>query len=129
MKMTGRRKHLLVEGDDTLVSFGGGILLAAFARERGLRHYLLTKKAPVRERIYHIQNVNAYHRRLKSFMAPFNGVATKYLDNYLAWFRFYDLKKNEPLPEKRKDMMVSACARGADDTCRSLRESRFRLSS
>jgi transposase-like protein len=102
---------------------------AAFARERGLRHYVLTKKAPVRERIYHIQNVNAYHRRLKSFMAPFNGVATKYLDNYLAWFRFYDLKKNEPLPEKRKDMMVSACARGADDTCRSLRESRFRLSS
>lgn len=29
--------------------------------------------------IYHIQNINNYHSRLKKFMTPFNGVATKYL--------------------------------------------------
>jgi hypothetical protein len=37
--------------------------------------------------IYHIQNVNAYHSRLKKWIAKFNGVATKYLANYLGWHR------------------------------------------
>jgi phage protein U len=38
--------------------------------------------------IYHIQNVNAYHSRLKKWSAKFNGVATKYLTNSLGWHRF-----------------------------------------
>ena len=33
----------------------------------------------------HIQNVNAYHRRLKNWMARFHGVARRYLPNYLGW--------------------------------------------
>jgi hypothetical protein len=37
--------------------------------------------------IYHIQNVNSYHSRLKRWMDRFNGVATKYLEHYLAWFQ------------------------------------------
>ena len=35
--------------------------------------------------IYHIQHINSYHKRLKDFLKPFNGVATKYLNNYLVW--------------------------------------------
>jgi transposase-like protein len=30
--------------------------------------------------IYHVQNINAYHSRLKGFMRKFKGVATKYLE-------------------------------------------------
>ncbi len=30
-------------------------------------------------KVYHIQNVNAYDSRLKGWMHRFNGVATKYL--------------------------------------------------
>ena len=37
--------------------------------------------------IYHIQTVNSLHSRLKRFMRKFNGVATKYLDNYLILFQ------------------------------------------
>lgn len=40
--------------------------------------------------IFHIQNVNAYHSRLKGWMAKFHGVATKYLPNYLGWRRMYE---------------------------------------
>jgi len=40
--------------------------------------------------IYHIQNVNAYGSRLKGWMKPFNGVATKYLANYLGRHRALD---------------------------------------
>ena len=46
-----------------------------------------------RERVkngFHIQNVNAYASRLKSWMVPFKGVASKYLANYLGWRRMIE---------------------------------------
>ena len=42
------------------------------------------------ERIFHVQNVNAFDSRLKGWMVKFNGVATKYLESYLGWFRTLD---------------------------------------
>ncbi len=51
-------------------------------------------KEYVKERIYHIQNVNAYDSRLKAWMKHFNGVATKYLESYLGWMRLLDGEKN-----------------------------------
>ena len=35
----------------------------------------------------HINNVNAYHGRLKQWLTRFNGVPTKNLPNYLGWRR------------------------------------------
>ena len=35
----------------------------------------------------HINNVNAYHSRLKQWLTRFNGVATKNLPSYLGWRR------------------------------------------
>lgn len=63
--------------------------LRAFARNLGLRHHILNRSQGERKRgIYHLQNVNAYHSRLKSWMRVFHGVATRYLPNYLAWHLF-----------------------------------------
>lgn len=42
------------------------------------------------EKVFHIQNVNAYHSRLKAWMDRFNGVATK----YLGWLLFLDKNRN-----------------------------------
>jgi hypothetical protein len=53
-----------------------------YAKEKELS--IIAFKANGRERvkgIYHIQNVNSYHSRLKSWMERFNGVVTKYLDH------------------------------------------------
>lgn len=36
----------------------------------------------------HLQTVNQSHKAIKDFLAPFNGVSTKYLQNYLTWFHF-----------------------------------------
>lgn len=44
----------------------------------------------VQEAAFHIQNVNAYHSRLKQWMVRFHGVATKYLVNYLGWRRMLE---------------------------------------
>jgi hypothetical protein len=35
-----------------------------------------------------LQKINNPHSRLKGLLAPFRGVSTKYLDNYLAWNGF-----------------------------------------
>jgi transposase-like protein len=63
----------------------------AFAYYAGLPHIALNLSAGERTRgIYHIQNVNNYGSRLKTWMRRFNGVATRYLDSYLGWHRIND---------------------------------------
>ena len=55
-----------------------------FAEKADVLHVSLNQSAGVRKwHVYHIQNANAYTSRLKSWMKPFKGVATKYLPNYL----------------------------------------------
>ena len=49
----------------------------------------------------HINTVNNAHSQLKKFMARFNGVATKYLDNYLAWFQWRNRNYREPIKSFR----------------------------
>jgi hypothetical protein len=58
------------------------------------------------EGVIHVQNVNAYTRRLKQWMARFNGVATKYLTSYLGWHRMLDL--HDPDSLKPKNCLTSA---------------------
>lgn len=43
------------------------------------------KSGKSKKGLYNIQHINSYHSQLKRFMMGFNGVATKYLNNYLAW--------------------------------------------
>ena len=60
--------------------------------------------------IYHIQHLNAYHSRLKAFLASFRGVSTKYLNNYLTWNNVVGARRGG-LAEKAStllDLVVSA---------------------
>jgi transposase-like protein len=36
----------------------------------------------------HLQKVNNVHAQLRSFLRPFNGVSSKYLQNYLNWYSY-----------------------------------------
>jgi transposase-like protein len=67
----------------------GGKPLAAFARKARIPfHAVPAPGKPTREAPHlHINNVNAYHSRLKQWLNRFNGVATKNLPNYLGWRR------------------------------------------
>lgn len=84
-----------------------------FAKEKGLKHEMVNarKGVYVRKDIYHIQHVNAYHKRLKKFMERFQGVATKYLDNYLFWFRYLEQSKKVDHKERVKELLLGACHR------------------
>ena len=62
--------------------------LAAVAKDIGIAHHPVNLSAGVRvDGPWHVQNVNAYHSRLKNWMRRFKGVSTRYLDSYLGWFR------------------------------------------
>lgn len=38
---------------------------------------------------------------------PFNSVSTKYINNYLAWFKFLQLSKKNKKSDQIKDMLVN----------------------
>lgn len=80
----------VLAGDAVLCTDGGGALAAA-ARQLGVEHHALNiSKGPRVQGAWHIQNVNAYHGRLKGWMCRFRGVASSYLASYLGWFRALD---------------------------------------
>lgn len=60
----------------------------AFAKAEGVQHQKIhaRKKQYVKDKIYHVQNANRTARALKDWMVGFNGVSTKYLQNYMSWF-------------------------------------------
>ena len=47
----------------------------------------------------HINNVNAYHGRLKEWMRRFHGVATKNLPSYLSWRRTIEALSTNSVPD------------------------------
>jgi transposase-like protein len=77
---------------DTILCTDGSSVLAAAAKEIGVTHRPVNVSAGRRviAGVYHIQNVNAFDSRLKNWIRRFHGVATKYLDSYLGWFRTLD---------------------------------------
>lgn len=81
----------LVDKESVLCTDGAAVY-AAFARTSGITHKVVQAKPGLRvqEVAFHIQNVNAYHSRLKLWIARFHGVATKYLVNYLGWRRMLE---------------------------------------
>jgi len=87
--------------EDTLLCSDGHPVYKAFAAGTGVAHKVVNGSAGVRvvEKVFHIQNVNAYHSRFKTWMRRFNGVATKYLPNYLGWHRWLDGNANALIPQ------------------------------
>ncbi len=67
----------------------GGTAIVAFAKRAGIPAHVLPKPGKPSRRApdYHLNNVNAYHGRLKEWLRRFHGVATKNLPNYLGWRR------------------------------------------
>lgn len=84
---------------DSVLCTDGAAVYASFSRNTGMKHeVMLAKKGRVRG-VFHIQNVNAYDSRLKSWMSRFHGVATKYLPHYLGWRRLLERYRRAINPE------------------------------
>ncbi|MDN4060849.1 IS1595 family transposase [Massilia sp. YIM B02769] len=89
-------RHLLPFLDrDVLLVTDANAAYRAFARAHGLAHQAVNVSVGDRVRpgfhgAIHVQNVNAYHQRLREWLAPFHGVASRWLPNYLGWRRMLD---------------------------------------
>jgi transposase-like protein len=79
----------------------GGSAIVAFARRAGIPTHILPVPGKPNPQApdFHINNVNAYHSRLKEWLRPFHGVATKNLPNYLGWRRALEALGQKIMPE------------------------------
>ena len=75
--------------DDVLLCVDGDAAVIAYAKKHGIEFetIIASKGEHVHEKVLHLQNVNATVSRFKNWLMRFNGVASKYLPNYLAWRR------------------------------------------
>lgn len=95
LKASALHRHLgpVLENDILLVS-DANATYRTFAREAGIAHAFINLRQGVRVRAaIHLQNVNGYHSRFKNWLRHFNGVATRYLDNYLGWRWAIDMQR------------------------------------
>ena len=84
-------RHLLPKlAPQALLVTDGNTAYPIFAQAHGIAHQVVNLSAGERSRTgaegaMHVQNVNAYHRRFKEWLARFHGVASRRLPNYLGW--------------------------------------------
>jgi transposase-like protein len=84
---------------DAVLCTDSAAIYHGFARAEGITHRRSNMRQKRRtDGAFHIQNVNAYHSRLKGWLRPFHGVATKYLANYLGWRRLLERYGNQINP-------------------------------
>ena len=93
------KQHLQpVLASDALLVTEGHQVYRSFARQTGISHASVNLHVNLRVKLHvnlhasergggaiHVQNVNAYHSRFHTWLKAFNGVATRYLPNYLGW--------------------------------------------
>lgn len=77
-----------------------------YAKEKGLEHYRI-KSGGGKHVIKGLYHINGLHSRLKQWIDRFKGVATKYLDNYFAWFLFVDSRSNESTNQHIKEFLYN----------------------
>ncbi len=89
-----------VVASDAILCTDGSRAMIGVARKMGLTHRPVNLAAGIRviAGVYHVQNVNAYGSRLKTWMRRFNGVATRHLANYLGWRRYLDRANRSTSP-------------------------------
>ncbi|WP_081933696.1 IS1595 family transposase [Massilia sp. 9096] len=81
---------------DVLLISDSAAAYARFAAETGITHAPVNLRAGRRARgAIHLQNVNGWHSRFKSWLMRFKGVASRYLANYSGWQRLLDAHELE----------------------------------
>ena len=69
----------------------------AFVKDKpDIKHksLLATEHVSKKDKSIHLQRVNNTHKQIRDFLKPFNGVSSKYLQNYLNWYAYIDKIKN-----------------------------------
>lgn len=94
----------------TVLCTDGHRSFEAFAKENSLEHQTIkvSAKEYVKKGIYHVQHVNQTAQDLKKWLETFNGVSTKYLQNYLNWYALKAIINENQSPVKKTVAMIAA---------------------
>lgn len=79
-----------------------------FVLDYELEHKRIKSGRYLTDDLYSIQRLNSFHSRLKNWMSRFKGVSTKYLANYLYWFKWLEYIKDDKEVVKGKHMLLNA---------------------
>jgi ISXO2-like transposase domain len=78
---------------DALLISDAAAAYRRFCADAGITHEAVNVRAGLRARgAIHIQNVNGWHSRFKSWLTRFRGVASRYLAHYSGWQRILDAR-------------------------------------
>lgn len=89
--------------EGSILCTDGHVSYKGFAKDNYLSQVVLRAdlKQHVKQGVYHIQNVNSLHNNVKKWIDyTFWGVSTKYLQNYLNWFRINQTFKKSTCAEQ-----------------------------
>ena len=98
---------------ETILCSDSHVSYKGFAIDNEIEHHAIRAdlKQYVKQKIYHVQHVNAIDSRLKKWIEyQFGGVSTKYLQKYLNWF-----KAKEKL-KASKDFLMEFANKSLEDT-------------
>jgi len=101
-----------IMSEEVVLCSDGNSIYQTFAKDEKIPHKRVVRNDGIYvvDKIFHIQNLNAYISRLKTWMTRFNGVVTKYLANYLTWRKLLETKDKTELSE-----FILQCALGRND--------------
>jgi transposase-like protein len=83
--------------EETILCSDGHVSYKGFAIDSCIEHHPIRVdlKQFVKEKVYHVQHVNALDSKLKKWIGyQFGGVSSKYLQKYLNWFKAKERLKN-----------------------------------
>lgn len=82
---------------EAILCSDGAMVYKGLAIKEGIQHVksAVHGRPVAKNKAYNIQSVNQLHKDLKVFMSKFNGVSTKYLQNYLNWFMTHKKKLSD----------------------------------
>jgi len=89
--------------EGSILCTDGHVSYKGFAKDNHLSQIVLRAdlKQHVKQGVYHIQNVNSLHNQIKKWIdSTFWGVSTKYLQNYLNWYRIQQTFKKSICAEQ-----------------------------
>lgn len=69
--------------------------IQSWAKENKIEHHTFIAKNHVKNKVFHVQNVNSIDNLYERWIAPFYGISTKFLTQYLNWFMFLQKTKNK----------------------------------
>lgn len=99
-----------IEPKQTILCSDAHVSYKGFAMDNKIEHHPLKGiiKQRVKNGVYHIQHVNSTHNRIKKWIDnTFWGVSTKYLQQYLNWYRVKEMMKNRNDKQKIFTQKVS----------------------